>query len=144
MPGDPLAPMEFDCSSSASATATMLVNKWSHPDSALKDPATTAPSAATEIDLYLISEEDAHYEQDILKDRCSSLNSWLRYLEYKVKTGSIHGQVFVFERACKALPRSYKLWKMVCASWSFPRFTYCFYLFFCSGIVCCVEMVLVV
>ena len=113
MPGELLAPMEVDSSSSASATTTMLVSKRSHPDSILKGPATTAPGAATAIDLYLISEEDAHYEQEILRDPYSSLKPWLRYLEYKAKTGSIHGQVFVFERACKALPRSYKLWKMV-------------------------------
>jgi len=108
--------MEVDSSPSAFATTTILVSEQSYPDGVLKDPATTAPSAATEIDLCLISEQDAHYEEDILGDPCSSLNSWLRYLEYKAKTGSIHGQVFVFERACKALPRSYKLWKMVCVS----------------------------
>ncbi|PWW80625.1 protein prenylyltransferase [Tuber magnatum] len=90
----------------------MLVSKRSHPDNVLKGPATTAPGAATAIDLYLISEEDAHYEQEILRDPYSSLKPWLRYLEYKAKTGSIHEQVFVFERAGKALPRSYKLWKM--------------------------------
>ena len=114
-----LAPMEVDSSSSASATATIIASKWSYPYSVLQGPATTAPSAATAIDLYLISEEDTHYEQDILRDPYSSLDPWLRYLDYKAKTGSIHGQVFVFERACKALPRSYKLWKMVRVSWSF-------------------------
>jgi pre-mRNA-splicing factor SYF1 len=65
------------------------------------------------IDLYLISEEDSHYEQEILRDPYSSLKPWLRYIENKLKTGTVHEQVFVFERACKALPRSYKLWKMV-------------------------------
>jgi len=129
MPGEFLAPMEVDSSSSASATTTMLVSKRSHPDSVLKGPATTAPGAAAAIDLYLISEEDAHYEQEILRDPYSSLKPWLRYLEYKAKAGSIHGQVFVFERACKALPRSYKLWKMVCALGPSAGFTYCVYLF---------------
>jgi len=128
MPGEFLAPMEVDSSSSTSATTTMLVSKRSHPDSVLKGPATTAPGAAAAIDLYLISEEDAHYEQEILRDPYSSLKPWLRYLEYKAKAGSIHGQVFVFERACKALPRSYKLWKMVCVSWSF-RWLYLLCLF---------------
>jgi len=111
MLGELVAPMEVDYPSSVSATTTMLVSKRSHPDSVLKDPTTTAPRAPTAIDLHLIWEDDAHYEQDILRDLCSSLNSWLRYLEYKAKTGSINGQVFVFERACKALPRSYKLWE---------------------------------
>lgn len=145
MPGELLASMEVDSSSSASATTTMLVSKRSHPDSVLKGPATTTtPGAATAIDLYLISEEDAHYEQEILRDPYSSLKPWLRYLEYKAKTGNIHGQVFVFERACKALPRSYKLWKMVCVSWSF-YWLYLLCLFvFCSGIVCCVAVVRVV
>jgi hypothetical protein len=70
--------------------------------------------AQNTIDLYLISDEDAHYEQEILRDPYSSIKPWLRYIEHKTKTGSIQEQVFVFERACKALPRSYKLWKMVC------------------------------
>jgi len=30
---------------------------------------------------------------------------------YKAKTGSIHGLVFIIERACKAFPRSSGLWK---------------------------------
>ena len=134
-------PMEVDYPSSVSATTAMLVRKRSHPDSVLKDPTTTAPSAPTAIGLYVISEEDAHYEQDILRGPCSSLKSWLRYLEYNGKTGSIDGQVFVFERACKALSRSSKLWKMVCVSWSFrPFYLLCLFVF-CSGIVCCVAVV---
>lgn len=108
MPGELLvstAPMEVD--SSPSVTTTMLVTKRSHPDTTIKDVGKTT------IDLYLISDEDAHYEQEILRDPYSSLKPWLRYIEYKTKTGAIHEQVFIFERACKALPRSYKLWKMV-------------------------------
>ena len=139
--------MEVDYPSSVSATATMPVSKRSYPDSVLKDPATTAPSAATEIDLCLISEQDAHYEQGISRDPCSSLNSWLRYLEYEAKTGSIHGQVFVLERACKALPRSYKLWKMVCVSWPFrPFYLLCLFVFLyrhrllCGGGAGCLMM----
>ena len=79
--------------------------------------ATTAigsnPPRKNTIDLYLISDGDAHYEQEILRDPYSSIKPWLRYIEYKLKTGSIQEQVFVYERACKALPRSYKIWKMV-------------------------------
>jgi len=137
--------MEVDSSSSASATTTMLVSKRSHPDSILKGPATTTPSAATAIDLYLISEEDAHYEQEILRDPYSSLKPWLRYSEYKAKTGNIHGQVFVFERACKALPRSYKLWKMVCVSWSFYwLYLLCLFVFVLALFVVWVAVVRVV
>jgi len=129
--------MEVDSSPSAFPTTTILVSKRSPPDSVLKDSATTDPSAATAIDLYLISEEDVHYEQDVLRDACSSLNSWLMYLEYKAKTGGINGQVFVFDRACKALPRSYKLWKMVCVSWSFPPFYLClFVVLFWNCLLC--------
>jgi len=96
----------------------MLVSNRSHPDSVLKCPASTAPIAASAID-FPISEEDTHSEQETLRDGHSSLNPWLRYLEYKAKTGGIHGQVFVFEKGCKALPRSYRLWKMVRVPWSF-------------------------
>jgi len=119
MPRELIALMEADPPTSAPATTTMLVSKRSHPDSVLKCSATAAPSAATGIDLFPISEEDAHYEQEISRDGHSSLNPWLRYLEYKAKTGGIHRQVIVFEGACKALPRSYKLWKMVRVPWSF-------------------------
>lgn len=65
------------------------------------------------IDLYLISDDDAHFEQEILRDPYSSIKPWLRYIEHKMKTGGIVEQVFVLERAVKALPRSYKIWKMV-------------------------------
>ena len=141
VPGELLAPMEVDSSPSAFPTTTILVSKRSHPDSV--HPATTGPSAATAIDLYLILEEDAHNEEDILRDLCSSLNSWLTYLEFRAKTGGINGQVFVFERACKALPRSYKLLKWYVSLGPSPCFT-SVYLFFCFGIVCCVAIVLVV
>lgn len=78
------------------------------------DSITKVPSKPTQnmIDLYLISDEDAHYEQEILRDPYSSIKPWLRYIEHKSKIGNIHEQVFVYERACKALPRSYKIWKM--------------------------------
>ena len=128
-PGELLAPMEVDSSPSAFPTTTILVSKRPHPDSVRRCSATTSPSADTAINLYLIPEEDSHHEEDILRDPCSSLNSWLTYLEFKAKTGGINGQVFVFERARKALPRSYKLLKMVCVSWSFPPFYLCLFVF---------------
>lgn len=107
MPGELLvsAPMEVD--SSSSATTTLLVSRK------LANVGNIASVGKNTIDLFLISDEDAHYEQEILRDPYSSLKPWLRYIEYKIKKGSIQEQVFIFERACKALPRSYKLWKMV-------------------------------
>ena len=101
MPGELLAsalPMDVDLSSTVTKTVSQA----------------RVDVAQNTIDLYLISDEDAHYEQEILRDPYSSIKPWLRYIEHKTKTGSIQEQVFVFERACKVLPRSYKLWKMVC------------------------------
>ncbi|CAL3962635.1 unnamed protein product [Diplocarpon coronariae] len=62
-------------------------------------------------DLYLISEEDTIYEQDVLRDP-GSTKPWLAYIEFKFQHGTIQEQAFVLERACHQLPRSYKLWKM--------------------------------
>ncbi|EKD17429.1 pre-mRNA-splicing factor SYF1 [Drepanopeziza brunnea f. sp. 'multigermtubi' MB_m1] len=62
-------------------------------------------------DLYLISEEDTIYEQDILRDP-GSTKPWLAYIEFKFQHGNLQEQAFVLERACRQLPRSYKLWKM--------------------------------
>lgn len=58
------------------------------------------------------SDEDAVYEQDILRDP-GSTKPWLAYIEFKLQHGTIHEQAFVIERACLQLPRSYKLWKLV-------------------------------
>merc|ERR1712093_25338 len=62
-------------------------------------------------DLYLISEEDTIYEQDILRDP-GSTKPWLAYIEFKFQHGTLLEQAFVLERACRQLPRSFKLWKM--------------------------------
>ncbi|KAN0096627.1 TPR-like protein [Hyaloscypha variabilis] len=62
-------------------------------------------------DLYLISEEDTIYEQDILRDP-GTTKPWLAYIEFKFQHGTLQEQAFVLERACLQLPRSYKLWKM--------------------------------
>lgn len=62
-------------------------------------------------DLYLISEEDTIYEQDILRDP-GSVKPWLAYIEFKFQHGNLQEQAFVLERACTQLPRSFKLWKM--------------------------------
>jgi len=70
-----------------------------------------ARTETPKLDLYLISNEDAIYEQDILRDP-GSVRPWLTYIEHKMRNGTIHEQAFVQERACMQLPRSYKLWKM--------------------------------
>ncbi|RPB29386.1 TPR-like protein [Terfezia boudieri ATCC MYA-4762] len=78
------------------------------PTSAMQiDP---AAGGKNDINLYLISEDDAQFEQDILRDPYG-MRPWLQYIEFKVKNGTIQEQVFVYERACKEFPRSYKLWK---------------------------------
>ena len=61
--------------------------------------------------LYLISADDIVYEQDILREP-DSIKPWLTYIDYKYQYGSILNQAYCLERACRALPRSYKLWKM--------------------------------
>lgn len=67
--------------------------------------------AARQPDLHLVGDEDAVYEQDILRDP-GSTKPWLAYIEFKLQHGNAQEQAFVMERACKQLPRSYKLWKM--------------------------------
>ncbi|KAI2619229.1 TPR-like protein [Hypoxylon sp. NC1633] len=62
-------------------------------------------------DLHLVTDEDAVYEQDILRD-LGSTKPWIAYIQFKAQHGTIQEQAFVLERACQQLPRSYKLWKM--------------------------------
>ena len=57
------------------------------------------------------SMDDVIYEQDILRDT-GSIKPWLIYIDYKHQHGTLLEQTFVLERACRQLPRSYKLWKM--------------------------------
>ncbi|KAL4771085.1 Pre-mRNA-splicing factor syf1 [Aspergillus nidulans var. acristatus] len=85
-------------------------------------------SSASRPDLYLIADNDSVYEQDLLRNP-GSIRPWLAYIEYKQQNGTLYEQAFVgrplyaliistlndiqvMERACKQLPRSYKLWKM--------------------------------
>ncbi|KAL4821310.1 hypothetical protein BDW67DRAFT_150487 [Aspergillus spinulosporus] len=68
-------------------------------------------SSAARPDLYLIADNDSVYEQDLLRNP-GSIKPWLAYIEYKQQNGTLYEQAFVMERACKQLPRSYKLWKM--------------------------------
>ena len=57
------------------------------------------------------SSDDVVYEQDILRDP-GSIKPWLIYIDYKHQHGTLLEQAFVLERACRQLPRSYKLWKL--------------------------------
>ncbi|KAI9800299.1 MAG: pre-mRNA-splicing factor syf1 [Piccolia ochrophora] len=70
--------------------------------------------ASSKPDLYLISDEDTIYEQDILRNP-ASVKPWLAYVDYKFQYGSLLERAYVLERACTQLPRSYKLWKMYLA-----------------------------
>lgn len=81
------------------------------------------------------TDQDTVYEQDLLRD-AGSVKPWLAYIEFKQQHGTLYEQAFVrrplplcligfkislttflwfqvMERACRKLPRSYKLWKMV-------------------------------
>ncbi|OCK80141.1 hypothetical protein K432DRAFT_298263 [Lepidopterella palustris CBS 459.81] len=71
----------------------------------------TASTMSSSPDLYLISENDVIYEQDIIRN-AGSIKPWLDYANFKRQHGSLLEQAFVLERACTTLPRSYKLWKM--------------------------------
>ena len=61
--------------------------------------------------LYLINPSDEVYENDILRNP-ASIRPWVDYAKFKRQYGTLLEQGFVLERACNALPRSYKLWKL--------------------------------
>ncbi|KAI4720761.1 pre-mRNA-splicing factor syf1 [Aureobasidium sp. EXF-10727] len=61
--------------------------------------------------LYLVTDNDVIYEQDILRNP-ANIRAWLDYASFKRQTSSLLDHAFVLERACNALPRSYKLWKL--------------------------------
>ncbi|KAF3902995.1 hypothetical protein ABW20_dc0107118 [Dactylellina cionopaga] len=75
-------------------------------------PAPVSAPAKNAIDFYLITDEDVLFEQDIQRDQEPQLKTWLQYINHKKKNGKLAELVFVFERAVKEMPRSYKLWKM--------------------------------
>ncbi|KAI9495026.1 pre-mRNA splicing factor syf-1 [Zychaea mexicana] len=56
-----------------------------------------------------ISQFDIPYEEELLRNPFS-LRSWLRYIDHK-RTGTVQEQSFIYERAIRELPGSYKLWK---------------------------------
>jgi len=72
-------------------------------------PLTPAKRSA-DSSLFLVAENDIIYEQDISRNP-GHLKPWLEYINYKRQYGTLVEQAFVLERACAALPRSYKLWK---------------------------------
>jgi pre-mRNA-splicing factor SYF1 len=57
-----------------------------------------------------ILEDDIPYEQEIIKTP-DEFGPWMRYVEFKAER-PVAERIFVLERACRALGRSYKLWKM--------------------------------
>ena len=81
------------------------------PQATSKAMTSQAKAPNKEVDLYLISNDDTIYEQDIIRDP-GSVKPWLAYAEFKHQHGSLLEQAFVLERACIQLPRSYKLWRM--------------------------------
>ncbi|KAF3137674.1 pre-mRNA-splicing factor syf1 [Orbilia oligospora] len=64
------------------------------------------------LDFHLITDEDVLFEQDIQRDKEPDVKTWLQYINHKKKNGKLAELVFVFERAVKEMPRSYKIWKM--------------------------------
>lgn len=76
----------------------------------LLNPKASVVPASTNIDIYLIAEEDIPYEEELIRNPYQ-LSPWLRYMQHKTDR-PIHEKVFVLERACRDLPGSYKLWKM--------------------------------
>ena len=77
----------------------------------IQDSANMISKSAKDLTLYLISDDDIIYEQDVLRDP-GSVKPWITYIEFKLQHGTLLQQSFVLERACTALPRSYKLWKI--------------------------------
>jgi pre-mRNA-splicing factor SYF1 len=71
----------------------------------------SSSSSSSPSPLYLIGHNDEIYENDILRSP-GNVKAWLDYAHYKRQYGTLLEQCFVLERACIALPRSYKLWKM--------------------------------
>ncbi|KAJ3018955.1 Pre-mRNA-splicing factor SYF1 [Thoreauomyces humboldtii] len=57
----------------------------------------------------LIQPDDIPHEEECLRNPFT-LKTWLRYIEHK-KTASLEQRIFIYERAVKELPGSYKLWK---------------------------------
>ena len=80
-------------------------------------PATKNPSPSVQgpfraaSHLYLIGPGDEVYERDLLREP-GRLRPWLNYIDDKRRSGRLIEQAFLLERACRAFPRSYKLWNL--------------------------------
>ncbi|KAF2102880.1 TPR-like protein [Rhizodiscina lignyota] len=61
------------------------------------------------LDVSFVSAADSIHEQQL--ERNPGVKTWLSYISAKQHSSFLQ-QAFVLERACTALPRSYKLWKM--------------------------------
>ncbi|CAG8613850.1 14583_t:CDS:10 [Ambispora leptoticha] len=59
--------------------------------------------------IFQIEEIDIPFEEEILRNPYT-LKSWLRYIDHKSEQ-PISQQIWIYERALKELPGSYKLWK---------------------------------
>ena len=111
MPGELLYP-------ATASTDPLIASKHSNVNSLLDlkaDKMATIPHttrASGSSHLFLITQADRIYEQDILRNP-GSIKPWIEYYTFKRSTSSsILCQSFVLERAVKTFPRSYKLWKM--------------------------------
>jgi len=59
--------------------------------------------------LKLIKSDDIPFEEDLIRNPLN-VKKWLRYIEYK-EEDSFESRIFIYERALKELPGSYKIWK---------------------------------
>lgn len=98
-----------DLTAVASASASASTTPISLSPSSMGAPNVRPPQQQSY--LYLISQNDEIYENDILRSP-GNVKAWLDYAHFKRQYGTLLEQSFVLERACIALPRSYKLWKM--------------------------------
>ena len=89
----------------------LLSTQLVEPNVFSKDMTSRVNALGTDTNLFLVSNDDTVYEQDIIRDP-GSVKPWLAYVEFKHQHGSLLEQAFVLERACIQLPRSYKLWRM--------------------------------
>ena len=88
----------------------------SSPRSSMAAPTAVAAGAAalatsSSSQLFLIGQNDEIYELDILRDP-GNIKAWMNYIQFKRQYGTLLEQSFILERACRTLPRSYKLWKL--------------------------------
>lgn len=67
------------------------------------------PSSALQLQDIITSEDDYHFEQEIMRAPYE-LKSWWRYIEVKKTESKPNVLNILFERALRALPGSYKLW----------------------------------